>query len=65
MATWRAAARALEAQRTSELRDLTDDAARAATLALLELGASTPLPPERVSSSGLVEQQAILHRLRG
>jgi ABC-type protease/lipase transport system fused ATPase/permease subunit len=61
MEQWRAAGEALAAQRTAELRALTDEQAQAATLALLDLGATLPLAAEREMSSGLVVQQAILH----
>ena len=64
MAQWREAAGALAEQRRSELRTLTDEQARAATDALLEIGASLPLPDARETMSGLVIQQAILHSRR-
>src|SRR5688500_2388746 len=64
MAQWRAAGPALAEQKRHELRALTDDQARAATDALLELGASLPLHSSRESSSGLVTQQAVLHSRR-
>ena len=64
MAQWRAAAVALAEQRVRELRALTEEDARAATLALLDLGASLPIPPEREKTSGLVIQQAMFHRKR-
>ncbi len=56
---------ALEEQHAQELRELTTEAAQAATLALLELGARSPIAPERWNGSGLVEQQALLHRRHG
>ena len=62
MAQWRAASVALAAQRVRELRALTEEDARAATQALLDLGASLPIPPEREKMSGLVIQQALFHR---
>ena len=64
MAQWRAAAVALAEQRVRELRALTEEDARAATLALLDLGASLPIAPEREKTSGLVTQQALFHRKR-
>lgn len=63
MRQWRQAAGALRDERRRRLAALTDDQARAATAALLDLAARVPIPPERRSSSGLVEQQAILHGL--
>jgi hypothetical protein len=62
MAQWRDAAAALAEQRTRELRALTDENARAAIAALLDLGASLPIAPERERTSGLVIQQALFHR---
>jgi hypothetical protein len=64
MAQWRSAAVALEEQHAQELRELTTEAAQAATQALLELGARSPITPKRWNWSGLVEQQALLHRRR-
>ena len=64
MAQWRGAAVALAEQRIRELRALTEEDARAATLALLDLGASLPISPEREKTSGLVIQQALFHRKR-
>ena len=64
MAQWRAAAVALAEQRVRELRALTEEDARAAIVALLDLGASLPIPPEREKTSGLVIQQALFHRKR-
>lgn len=64
MAQWRAAAAALAEQRVRELRALTDEDARSAIAALLDLGASLPISPERERTSGLVIQQALLHRTR-
>lgn len=62
MEQWRAAGPALEEVRKRELGDLTDEQALAATEELLSLASSLPLPPERLGSSGLVAQQALLHR---
>jgi len=64
MAQWRGAAVALAEQRVRELRALTEDDARAAIAALLDLGAASPVPPEREKTSGLVTQQALFHRKR-
>jgi hypothetical protein len=64
MAQWRGAAVALAEQRARELRALTEADARAAIVALLDLGASLPIPPEREKTSGLVIQQALFHRKR-
>jgi hypothetical protein len=64
MAQWRGAAVALADQRVRELRALTDEDARAAIVALLDLGASLPISPEREKTSGLVIQQALFHRKR-
>ena len=61
---WQAAGPALEEVRKRELRELRDDEALAATEALLSMAAATPLPPERLLTSGLVAQQALLHRRR-
>jgi hypothetical protein len=61
---WRAAAPELELQRELELRALTPSQALAASEALLSLYDPSCLSPERRMSSGLVEQQATLHRLR-
>ncbi|MFV2065151.1 MAG: hypothetical protein ACC726_16800 [Chloroflexota bacterium] len=65
MAQWRSAAVALEEHHARELRELTTEAAQAATLALLDMGARIPIVPERWNWSGLVEQQQLLHRRRG
>ena len=64
MAQWRAATHALAEQRARELALLTDEEARAAIAALLDLAASLPLSPEREQTSGLVTQQALFHRRR-
>jgi hypothetical protein len=61
MRQWRAAGPALERVRERELRDLTDERALAATEELLSMANLAPLPPERLLSSGLVTQQALLH----
>ena len=61
---WRAAGPALEEVRRRELRDLSDERALEATDELLSMMGLAPLPPERLRSSGLVAQQALLHRRR-
>jgi hypothetical protein len=61
---WRAAGPALEEVRRQELRDLSDERALEATDELLSMAGLAPLPPERLRSSGLVAQQALLHRRR-
>jgi hypothetical protein len=64
MRQWRAAATALAEERRHRLRAMTDDEARAAASALLDLAEGVPLPPGRVIHSGLVEQQAAFHHRR-
>jgi hypothetical protein len=64
MEQWRAAGPALEEVRARELRELTDEEARAATVDLLDLGIRVPLPRERWQSSGLVIQQELFRRHR-
>jgi hypothetical protein len=64
MRQWRSAARALRDERRRRLANMTDDEARAATAARLDLAARVPVPPQRLSTSGLVEQQAILRGRR-
>jgi hypothetical protein len=64
MAQWRSAERELAALNIRDLRRLTDEEALRASDALLSLATAVPLPPERLRSSGLVAQQALLHRLR-
>lgn len=59
---WKAAGPALEANRSRELRQMSAGQALAAADVLLALGFSTPLSPSRCQHSGLVEQQALLHR---
>lgn len=62
MEQWRAAAPALEEQRRRELRSLTAEQALTATETLLALASAAGLSAERRASSGLVEQQRLLHR---
>ena len=64
MDQWQRAGRALAKQRARELREMTEEGARAATVDLLDLGARTPLPEHRLRWSGLVVQQALLHGKR-
>lgn len=64
MEQWRAAGPALAGVRRRELARLSDEAALAATHALLDLAARLPLDPQRVTTSGLVAQQQLLHRRR-
>jgi hypothetical protein len=59
---WRAAAFALAEQRERELRALTPALALAASEALLALADPATLSVQRRTSSGLVEEQAILRR---
>jgi hypothetical protein len=59
---WARAQTALRDQRARELRALSDDRALAAAEALLAIVDLGILPERRRSSSGLVEQQAVLHR---
>jgi hypothetical protein len=58
---WRRAGPELEEQRARELRDLTDEHARAVIEAALDLGTRAEAPPHRRAWSGLVIQQAIFH----
>jgi len=62
MAQWHAARAALGAQRAAELRALSNDQALAAADGLLSLACVPAVSATRRSSSGLVQQQAILHR---
>lgn len=59
---WREAAEALGDQRRRDLREMSEADALAAAENLLSLAATVTLNPARRASSGLVEQQAILHR---
>jgi len=63
-AQWREAGKALAEQRARELATMTDEEALAASEAVLALAALAPLDPRRLEASGLVEQQALLHRHR-
>ena len=59
---WRDAAGALADQRRRDLRRMSEADALAAAENLLSLAETVILNPARLASSGLVEQQAILHR---
>lgn len=59
---WKSAAEALADRRRRDLRRMSEDEALAAAENLLSLVDTVALNPARRSSSGLVEQQAILHR---
>jgi hypothetical protein len=61
---WQRAGIALEQVRRDALRAITPAKALAATDDLLSLGAARPVSPARRSSSGLVELQRLLSRLR-
>lgn len=61
---WRRAAVALEQVHAEELAQLCAADALAASETLLALGASTPLPPSRVTWSGLIDFQRHLHHKR-
>jgi hypothetical protein len=62
MAQWRAAGAALAEQRKKELQAMSAGEALAASEALLSLALLVPLPPSRVTDSGLTRQQALFHR---
>lgn len=59
---WAETGRLLEQIRWREVARLTPDRALAATDALIDAALLVPLPRNRRESSGLVEQQALLHR---
>lgn len=64
MEQWRDAARALAELRRAQLGAMSDAAAVEAAEQLLALADSLPLSADRRRWSGLVEQQALLHRRR-
>jgi hypothetical protein len=64
VAQWQQAAVALAGERVRELTSMTDEQALAAAESVLELAAAAPLSPDRLAFSGLVHQQALLHRRR-
>jgi hypothetical protein len=59
---WLDAGTALAANKREELLHLSDERALAASQALLSLVTAVTLNPARSRWSGLVEQQALLHR---
>jgi hypothetical protein len=59
---WKEAGPALAARRHEELVHLSDERTLAASEALLSLVTTVALSPRRRHWSGLVEQQALLHR---
>lgn len=59
---WAETGRLLEELRWRELAGLDDERALAASDALIEAALLVPLPAHRRTGSGLVEQQARLHR---
>jgi len=61
---WRSAGPELAAVRRRELALLTDEQARVAALELLAIAAALPIDPLRLTTSGLIEQQALLHGRR-
>ncbi|MEI6669874.1 MAG: hypothetical protein WCP29_17120 [Acidobacteriota bacterium] len=62
IAQWSAARIALDAQRAGEIRALSAQRALDAADALLSLGGLATVAEDRKLSSGLVRQQALLHR---
>lgn len=64
MAQWRRAADALAQVRADELSHLPEADALAASQTLLTIGANLPLSAERITWSGLIEFQRILHGRR-
>ena len=62
IAQWREAAAALAALREQELRELTDEQALVAADRLLSLALAASPDEARLLDSGLVRQQALLHR---
>jgi hypothetical protein len=61
---WKLAARALADQKKRELSEMTAEKALLASEALLALAPLSTFPPSRVTTSGLVQQQALFHRRR-
>jgi len=59
---WKSAAVALAQQRRQDLQRMSDAEALFAAENLLSLVEMTALSPARRASSGLVDQQALLHR---
>jgi hypothetical protein len=61
---WAETGRLLEELRWRELAVIDDQRALAAANALIDAALLVPLPASRRRSSGLVEQQSILHRAK-
>jgi hypothetical protein len=61
---WQETGKLLEEIRRRELREMTDDEARAASESVLSLVGNFPLPARRTAWSGLIDQQALFHRRR-
>lgn len=59
---WAETGRLLERERWRELSQLTDERALEAADALIDAALRVPLPASRLTWSGLVEQQRLLHR---
>jgi len=64
MQQWRVAESALLDQKIQELSSLTPDQARAASHIVLSLAGSCYRSPERMHSSGLIEQQRFFQNAR-
>jgi hypothetical protein len=64
LAQWRRAGAALERVRADELAHLRSAEALAAADTLLAIGASMPLPADRVAWSGLIDLQRQFHEPR-
>ncbi len=64
VAQWRETGAVLAEMRREHLRRLSEEDALAATHALLSLADSAFISPSRRATSGLVQQQALLRRLR-
>jgi hypothetical protein len=62
LAQWQRAGVALDRQRASELRQMSDEQGLRAAEVLLALANPSAVRPDRRRWSGLVEQQALLHR---
>ena len=60
LAQWRRAGVALERVRADDLAHLDDASALAAADTLLAIGATQPLPSDRVAWSGLIDLQRLL-----
>lgn len=62
LAQWAGASMALREQHVKELQNMSNERALAASEAVLSLADPSAIRPARRSSSGLVAQQALLHR---